>query len=55
MILRLDGLLTPAVGEGKLQARTVPITLEGKDRRIQVIAPPCDIRIEEVVSGERGA
>ena len=30
----------PAVGEGKLQARAVPITLEGEDGRIQVIAPP---------------
>ena len=30
----------PAVGEGKLQARAVPITLEGEGGRIQVIAPP---------------
>ena len=29
----------PAVGERKLQARAMPITLEGKDRHIQVIAP----------------
>ena len=45
----------PAVGKGKLQARSVPITLEGEDGRIQMIAPPCDIRIEEVVCRERGA
>ena len=30
----------PAVGEGKLQARAVLITLKGEDGRIQVIAPP---------------
>ena len=30
----------PAVGEGKLQARAMPITLESKDRHSQVIAPP---------------
>ena len=29
-ILRLDALLSPAIGDGKLQAWAVPITLKGE-------------------------
>ena len=54
-ILRLDALLPPAVGDGKLQAWGVPITLKGERGHIQVVAPTCDIRIEGVAGGERSA
>ena len=54
-ILRLDALLPPAVGDGKLQAWAVPITLEGQAVDHRIIAPARDIRIEGVAGGERSA
>lgn len=52
-ILRLDALLPPAVGDSKLQAWAVPITLEGQAVDLRIIAPARDIRIEGVVGRER--
>ena len=52
-ILRLDALLPPAVGDGKLQAWAVPITLEGQAVDLRIIVPARNIRIEGVAGGER--
>ena len=52
-ILRLHTLLPPAVGDSKLQAWAVPITLKGQAVDLRIIAPTSDIRIEGIAGGER--
>ena len=51
-LIRLQRLLTPAIGERKLQTRAMPVALEGEGRREKLIRPPSNIRIEEVMSRE---